>query len=193
MVVRGFSPFVAYNLCNLLPQRPSYQSQGWTISAHPEGKRYAHSKSQAGITIVTEARIVEPGVSDQLNAWLAIICNMITEENVHLLETSHLFLDPHQESGTCNYYFADHVLRTIFWLHTLDTISIGLPHSCSSGHLRMFIKYQFALPSELKFASRIFSGGKLLDSCRAVPRNRFRIFCSCLERASGHFFACPRR
>jgi len=128
-----------------LPQRPPYQYQGWTIFTHPEGKRYAHSKEQAGITIITEAG---PGVPDQLNAWLAIICSMITEERVHLLETSHLFLEIHQDSGICNYYFADHGLRTIFWLHTLDTTSIGLPHSYSSGHLRMYLKYQF-LPCQV--------------------------------------------
>ncbi|KAI9458566.1 hypothetical protein BJY52DRAFT_411425 [Lactarius psammicola] len=132
-----------------LVSEPSYQSQGWTISAHPEGKRYAHGKAQAGITIVTEARIVEPGVLDQLNAWLAVICNMITEENVHLLETSHLFLELHQDSGTCNYYFADHGLRTVFWLHTLDTIGVGLPHSYSSGHLQFSLEENYWIHVEL--------------------------------------------
>ncbi|KAI9458600.1 hypothetical protein BJY52DRAFT_1186740 [Lactarius psammicola] len=78
---------------------------------------------------VTEACIVEPGVSDQLNSWLTIICNAIAEKHVHLPETSHLFLEVHQDLGTCNYYFVDHVLRTVFWLHTLDMVSIRPPRS----------------------------------------------------------------
>ncbi|KAH9171924.1 hypothetical protein EDB89DRAFT_1030082 [Lactarius sanguifluus] len=128
---------------------PSYQSQGWTVSSHPEDGRYAHSKVQAGITIVTEAHIAEPGVSDQLNAWLAIISNMIIEENVHLPEASHLFLELHQDSSTCNYYFADHRLRTIFWLHTLDTTSVGLPHSYSSRHLQYSLEENYWIHVEL--------------------------------------------
>lgn len=111
-----------------MPQRPS--------------SRYAMGrKAQAGVIIVTEARIAEPGVSDRLNAWLAVISGMITEERVHLLESSHLFLEIRQNSNTCNYYFVDHNLRTIFWLHAPDTISVGLLDSYSSDHLGMFINF----------------------------------------------------
>ncbi|KAI9438660.1 hypothetical protein H4582DRAFT_1950065 [Lactarius indigo] len=117
---------------NLLSE-PPYQSQGWTISTHPKGKRYAHIKSQTGITIITEANIARPGVLEQLNAWLAVICDTINEGHVHLPDSSDLFLEIHQDSGTCNYYFANHGLRIIFWLHTLNTTSIGFlpPHSSS--------------------------------------------------------------
>ena len=81
---------------------------------------------------------MEPGVSDQLNAWLAIIRNVITEKYVHLPETSHLFLEIHQDSSTCNYYFVNHARRTVFWLHTLDIIGIGTLRSFSNDHhLRM--------------------------------------------------------
>lgn len=132
-----------------MPQRPSYHAQGWTISDHPEGKRYAHSKAQAGITIVTESRVADPGVSDQLNAWVAVICDMITEENVQLQETSHLFLEIHENSGTCNYYFADHGLRTIFWLRTVDTTSVRLPNSFSSGHLQHCLEENYWIHVEL--------------------------------------------
>ncbi|KAF8273489.1 hypothetical protein EI94DRAFT_1716017 [Lactarius quietus] len=128
---------------------PSYQSQGWTISAHPEGKRYAHIKSQAGITLVTEAHITEPGVSDQLNSWLTVIYDTIAEEHVPVSETSHLFLEIHQESGTCNYYFAQHDLRTIFWLDQLDTISVGLPSSFSSNHLQYALQENYWIHVEL--------------------------------------------
>jgi len=127
---------------------PSYQSQGWTISAHPEGKRYAHSKAQAGITLVTEAHITEPRVLDQLNAWLALICDVIAEGHINLPETSNLFLEI-QEDSSCNYYFAQHDLRTIFWLDAHDTISVGLPPSFSSNHLQYALQENYWIHVEL--------------------------------------------
>ncbi|KAN0131593.1 hypothetical protein V8E53_010435 [Lactarius tabidus] len=69
------------------------------------------------------------GVSDQLDAWLAIIYDMITKKHIHLPETSHLFLEIHQDLCACNYYFVDHVLCTVFWLLTLDILGIGCPRS----------------------------------------------------------------
>jgi hypothetical protein len=124
---------------------PSFQFQGWTISTHPEGNPYAHTKVPVGLTIVTEARIAEPGVADQLNAWLSIICNAITEKHFHLLETSHLFLEIHRDSGSCNYYFADHTLRIVFWLHTLDTLAVGVPpqHSFKNSHLQYALEENY--------------------------------------------------
>ncbi|KAH8996383.1 hypothetical protein EDB92DRAFT_1843632 [Lactarius akahatsu] len=132
-----------------LVSAPSYQTQGWTVSAHPEGKRYAHVETHSGITLVTEAHIAEPGVPDQLYAWLAVICNVIAEEHVPLPAASHLYLEIHQDSGTCDYYFAQHDLRTIFWLHALDTISVGLPHSFSSGHLQYALQENYWIHVEL--------------------------------------------
>ena len=86
--------------------------------------------------MVTVACISEPGVADQLNAWLSTIWNMITEKHIHLPETSHLFLEIPKGSGACNYYFADHALRTVFWLHTLDTVALRPQRS--NNYLRMF-------------------------------------------------------
>lgn len=94
---------------------------------------------QAGFTVVTEARVTEPEVPDKLNACLSIICNAITEKHMSLLETSHLFLEIDWDIGACNYYFVDHVLRTIFWLHMLNEISVGRSLAMSNGHLRMFL------------------------------------------------------
>ncbi|KAH9163335.1 hypothetical protein EDB89DRAFT_1860023, partial [Lactarius sanguifluus] len=128
---------------------PSYQSQGWTVSAHPEGKRYAHIKTRAGITLVTEAHISEPGVSDQLYAWLAVICDVTTEEHVTLPEHPYLFLEIHQDTGTCDYYFVHHDLRTIFWVHAFDTISVGLPHSFSSSHLQYALEENYWIHVEM--------------------------------------------
>ena len=92
---------------------------------------------------------MERGISNQLNDWLAIICNEISEKYINLLETSHLFLEIDRDVGACNYYFVDHALRTVFWLHTLDIVSIRPPEFISSGY-RVSLINLFALPSELK-------------------------------------------
>ncbi|KAI9438658.1 hypothetical protein H4582DRAFT_1950045 [Lactarius indigo] len=128
---------------------PLYEFQGWTVSAHPEGKHYAHTTTPLGITVVTEARIVEPGVSDLLNAWLAIVYNVITERNIHLLETSHLFLEIHHDSCACNYYFVDHAFHTVFWLHTLNVNEIAPSRSFSGGHLRHSLQENYWIHVEL--------------------------------------------
>jgi hypothetical protein len=78
-----------------------------------------------------------------------VIHNVINEEHFRLPETSQLFLEMHQDSGTCNYYFAQHDLRTIFWLHALDTISVGLPYSFSSSHLQYALQENYWIHVEL--------------------------------------------
>ncbi|KAF8267561.1 hypothetical protein EI94DRAFT_1786391 [Lactarius quietus] len=133
----------------LFPLEPSYQSRGWTISTHPHGKHYAYTKAWAGITIVTEARVVEQGVSNQLNAWLAIIYNVVTKKRIHLPGTSHLFLEIRQDLCACNYYFVDHVLRTVFWLHPLDEVGIESPRSFSHGHHRHPLQENYWIHVEL--------------------------------------------
>ncbi|KAH9031463.1 hypothetical protein EDB84DRAFT_170415 [Lactarius hengduanensis] len=161
------SPTIGPLEANLL-SAPPHQSQGWTISAHPEGKRYAHTKSQTGITVVTEANTARPGVSDQLNAWLVVICDTINEEHVHLPDSSDLFLEIHQDSGTCNYYFANHGLRIVFWLHTLNTISVGLPPSYSSSCLQYSPEENYWIHVELFPGTASQYSAKALDELQVV-------------------------
>ena len=58
------------------------------------------------------------------------------EKDVHLPDSSDLFLEIDSNAGTCSYWFADHANRTIFWLHQLDTREVGMPNSYSKNHLR---------------------------------------------------------
>ena len=127
--------------------------------------------------MVTEARIAEPGVTDQLDAWLSIIYNAITEKQVHLLDTSHLFLDISGDSGSCNYYFADHTRRTVFWLHTLDTVGVPPQHSLINSHLRMFIN-PFTLPSGLRIHAQNMLWRKIIGfMSNCSPKPRLNILC----------------
>lgn len=116
--------------------RPSYQSRGWNVSIHPEGKRYSYHTTKDGISVVTEARVSDPGVAEQLESGLAKLRALAAEENVDLLATTDLFLEIDQDTETCSYWFADHANRTVFWLHPVDTDAVGLPDSHSKRHRR---------------------------------------------------------
>jgi len=52
---------------------PSYHSKGWTISVHPEKKRYAHIRTAEGISVVTVAHVTDSGVSYQVDSYLAVV------------------------------------------------------------------------------------------------------------------------
>jgi hypothetical protein len=106
------------------------------VSVHPEGKRYAHNNTENGISLVTEAHVADHGVTEQLENCLAMVRTLAARENVHLPRTTDLFLEFDEISGNCSYWFADHAHRTVFWLHTVDTSTVGLPDSYSKNHLR---------------------------------------------------------
>jgi hypothetical protein len=116
--------------------RSSYRSQGWTVSVHTEGKRYAHNNMRDGISVVTEAHVTDPRVAEQLEGCLAIIRALAAKQDIHFPETTELFLEIDQNPRKCTYWFADHAHRTIFWLHPVDTKTVGLPDSYSKLHLR---------------------------------------------------------
>ena len=106
------------------------------MSIHPEGKRYAYNTTEDGISIVTEAHVTDPTVTEQLETCLAQLSVLAAEENVHLPATTDVFLEIDQETETCSYWFADHAERTVFWAHPVETDAAGLPDSHSKRHLR---------------------------------------------------------
>ena len=118
------------------------------MSVHPKGKRYAHQITGDQISVITEAHVTDPGVAEQLESCLAMIRALAVEEGVHLSETTDLFVEVDHDSRDCGYWFADHANRTIFWLHPVDSNTIGLPDSYSKRQLRESCAI-FTLSSEL--------------------------------------------
>jgi hypothetical protein len=86
--------------------------------------------------LVTEARVSDPLVAERLEEWLDGIRVLASEKDVQLPDTSDLFLEIDDDAGTCNYWFADHAHRTIWWLHPVESIAVGLPNAYSKAHLR---------------------------------------------------------
>jgi len=113
------------------------------VSIHPEGKRYAYNTAEDGISVVTEAHVTDPGVAEQLETSLAMLKALAAKENVHLPTTTDLFLEIDQDTETCSYWFADHAHRTVFWLHPVDTESVGLQDSHSKRHLQYSLEENY--------------------------------------------------
>jgi len=118
-----------------LRSRPSYQTKGWTLSIHSEGKRYAHYRTETGLSVVTEAYVSNTTVTEHLNNCINSIRALAAEKDFPLPETSDLFLDIN-DTNTCSYWFVDHARRIVFWLHPVDPTVMGLPHAFSESHFR---------------------------------------------------------
>jgi hypothetical protein len=95
------------------------------------------------MSVVTEAYVTERGVAEQLEGWLTTIQSLAAKENVHIPQTTDLFLELDQESGSCSYWFADHAHRTVFWLHDVDTNNAGLPDSYSEHHRQYILEENY--------------------------------------------------
>ena len=124
------------------------------------------------MSVVTEAYVTERGVAEQLEGWLAAIRALAAKENVHISQTTDLFLELDQDLGTCSYWFADHAQRTVFWLHDVDTNNAGLPDSYSEHHRREAYAV-FAASSELNYSRqnmlwKIITGP--MSRCSLPPR-----------------------
>jgi hypothetical protein len=113
------------------------------VSVHTEGKRYAHNNMRDGISVVTEAHVTDPRVAEQLEGCLAIIRALAAKQDIHFPETTELFLEIDQNPRKCTYWFADHAHRTIFWLHPVDTKTVGLPDSYSKLHLQYALEENY--------------------------------------------------
>lgn len=108
------------------------------MSIHSEGKRYAHNRTEAGFSLITEASALECVIAERLEEWVGVIRVLAAEKDLQLPESTDLFLEIDDNSGTCSYWFADHAHRTVFWLHPADTDTVGLPKAYSNAHLRKF-------------------------------------------------------
>jgi len=121
---------------------PSYQTKGWTLAIHSEGKRYAHNRTDTGLSVVTEAHVSNTTVTERLNNCINSIRALAAEKDFPLSETSDLFLDIN-DTNTCNYWFVDHARRIVFWLHHVDPTVMGLPHAFSESHFRYALEENY--------------------------------------------------
>ncbi|KZV67872.1 hypothetical protein PENSPDRAFT_653691 [Peniophora sp. CONT] len=114
---------------------------GWQSYTHPEGKRYY----ALGVSprIITEVDLMDDAMSEALNAWVAVILEWAAEQDLHFGPSVELFIEPELETGICDYYFADHSSRAVFWLEDATTSELGLAPACSDAHLKLALEENY--------------------------------------------------
>lgn len=71
-------------------------------------------------------------VAEKLVSWVKII-EEAEDLNFGIPESVELWIQLEDED--CNYYLADHVARTLFWLDNYKTSALGLHPVVSPSHL----------------------------------------------------------
>ncbi|KAJ3550806.1 hypothetical protein NMY22_g222 [Coprinellus aureogranulatus] len=112
-----------------------YLPQQWSAYTHPEGQVYFARSSGSSLRGVTDSYMHKSEVAKKLVSWVAIIeRRQRLRASASPKQTVELYVQLEDED--CDYCFADHVARTLFWLDDYETASLGLlpvvPHRTSS-------------------------------------------------------------
>jgi hypothetical protein len=76
-------------------------------------------------------------IADKIVSWVQHIEKEAESKGFALSDTVELYVQ--LEEGDCNYYFADHAARTLFWLDDYDTTELGLLPVVSPSHLSKYL------------------------------------------------------
>ncbi|SJK99616.1 uncharacterized protein ARMOST_02924 [Armillaria ostoyae] len=161
---------------------------GWSVHVHPQGFRYyvhermfhvsANTLSMSLLRIFTDADIVIPEEWRVLTQFLENIISYMHSEEITLPPKVDLALGlTWYESGppTCEYYFADHLHHSIFWLDDFDTNNmrdVEWWNTSESSHLKHAIEGQYWL----HFSK--FPAGQELTTDTIEEVNDFLIHCN---------------
>ncbi|KAF6764333.1 hypothetical protein DFP72DRAFT_420556 [Ephemerocybe angulata] len=118
---------------------PMYLPQQWSAHTHPEGQVYFVRSGP--IRVVTDSYLYKSEVSDKIVSWVQIIEKEAASKGFSLTETVELYVQLEDED--CNYYFADHAARTLFWLDDYDTSELGLLPVVSPSHLKLQLEEHY--------------------------------------------------
>ncbi|VDC07561.1 unnamed protein product [Peniophora sp. CBMAI 1063] len=131
---RGFSLKVAEHLFTNMAT-PAYSAgEDWSFFVHPEGKGYWIKLIQ-GVPVISELNMKELCNKEAAQMWAAFILKLAGERDLKLSVSTELWMSFEVDTCVCDYYFADHNSRAIFWLETVDTDVVGLPSAYSERHL----------------------------------------------------------
>ncbi|EAU89451.2 hypothetical protein CC1G_07677 [Coprinopsis cinerea okayama7 len=150
--------------CTTIPchdrTRALYDSKNtshWSAYTHPEGKTYFCRNAQ--LRVVTDSYLYDQSVVDKLLPWITRVEKMVEDKAFTLDDSMELYVQ--MEGEDCNYYFADHAARAIFWLESFETSEVGLLPVVSDSHLKLQLEEQYWVHLEyfsmhpIKFNSNI--------------------------------------
>ncbi|KAF7330236.1 hypothetical protein MVEN_02460900 [Mycena venus] len=140
----------------LVPQSRAFPLDcpvGWQAHVHPEGARYYSHPTKA---IFTDANLHDPNAFESLTRFLDAIEKFFLENCIDREEKIDLVLDlvkDDSEGYLCEYYFADHHSRTIFWYDKFETDRLDRCYNVygaiSPQHIKIELSAQYWLHCEL--------------------------------------------
>ncbi|KAK0432245.1 hypothetical protein EV421DRAFT_1849758 [Armillaria borealis] len=161
---------------------------GWSVHVHPHGLRYyvhermfhssANTLSTSLLRIFTDADIVIPEEWRVLKQSLENIISYMHSKEITLPPKVDLALGfTWYENGppTCEYYFADHIHHSIFWLDDFDANKmrdVKLYSTSEPSHLKHAIEAQYWLHFSF------FPAGQELTTDTIEEVNDFLIHCN---------------
>ncbi|RXW16482.1 hypothetical protein EST38_g9372 [Candolleomyces aberdarensis] len=130
------------SLYPILPQQtgsPKYLPQQWAAYTHPEGQVYF--VRDGSIRVVTDSYLYKSEIADKIVSWVQHIEKEAESKAFTFPDSIELYVQLEEED--CNYYFADHAARTLFWLEDYDTTELGLLPVVSPSHLKIQLEEQY--------------------------------------------------
>ena len=86
--------------------------------------------------LVTGANMFDPAKQENLLQWAAVVDTHIATEQVDVVDTMEVYLEPDEDGVFCRYYIIDHASCVLFWFENLTTEEIGIRPVVSRDHLR---------------------------------------------------------
>ncbi|KAF5310822.1 hypothetical protein D9619_008020 [Psilocybe cf. subviscida] len=145
---------------------PSYLPSYWSLSVHPEGKRYYFRNS--GLRVITEEDLTDSDALQSVTRCITAVEAEVKNQNLTLAETVELYVQPDYSSDDiCWYYLVDHAAQMPFWLEEVDTDELGLQESGSESHMKLQLEWCYWTHTE-SFCNHINLPERSLNELIAV-------------------------
>ncbi|KAF5310805.1 hypothetical protein D9619_008043 [Psilocybe cf. subviscida] len=145
---------------------PAYLPPHWSLSIHPEGKRYYFRNS--GLRVITEEDFTDSDALDSVTRCITAVEAEVEKQNVILAETVELYVQPdYSGDDICWYYLVDHATQVAFWLEEIDTDELGLQESSSESHMKILLEWCYWTHTE-SFCNHINLPARFLNELIAV-------------------------
>ncbi|KAI9569947.1 hypothetical protein HD554DRAFT_2313291 [Boletus coccyginus] len=107
----------------------------WKRAVHPEGQPYFVLSDEFAFVVVTEANIEDAQTQRRILECIEAANGGLSSHDIKPPPRCELFLELTADHAVCNYYFADHIGKVLFWLDDLCTELLDIPATASDSHL----------------------------------------------------------
>ncbi|KAF7360384.1 hypothetical protein MVEN_00768200 [Mycena venus] len=150
------------------PLAPNLPPPGWTVCKHPEGARYFfHEKKR----VFTDADLTDSEKLQLINNSIRDIYDFLRARSIQFGHNVDLVLSDYAEDEGCQYYFANHGDRSVFWLDKADSdlfpVTDEVKGMTSTSHIRHELEAQYWLHCEY-YPAAIEVTHEMVDELRDI-------------------------